>query len=236
MQTNIVGHRGLSGDYPENTKASILAAIESGLKWIEIDIQPTKDGQLVVIHDHTIDRCSNGSGRVDSFTLAELQQFDFGAWYHDDFVGEPILTFSELLNLAKYYDLSLNIEVKLDTDCAVSVVRTMQKQLEIANIDKHKLLLSSFSAAVIRQLALQCPEYRLGVIGNKLTEQYLQLLREFKVFSCHLNYQYITADDIETLKREGYQIWCFTVNQVGQFPLLGEVDAIFSDFPLKFMK
>ena len=236
MQTNIVGHRGLSGHYPENTKASILAAIESGLKWIEIDIQPTKDGQLVVIHDHTIDRCSNGSGRVDSFTLAELQQFDFGAWYHDDFAGEPILTFSELLDLAKYYDLSLNIEVKLDTDCAISVVNTMQQQLELVNIDKGKLLLSSFSDAVIRQLSLQCPDYCLGVIGNKLTEQQLQLLQETNAFSCHLNYKYITAEDIETLKYQGYQVWCFTVNQPEQFPLLDEVDAIFSDFPLKFIK
>ncbi len=68
---NIVGHRGIAGHYPENTRVSIEAAIELGLNWIEVDIQPSKDDVLVVCHDHTVDRCSNGEGRVDALTLSE---------------------------------------------------------------------------------------------------------------------------------------------------------------------
>ena len=75
----IIGHRGVAGHHPENTKVSIEAAAKLGLEWVEVDVQPTKDNILVICHDHTIDRCSNGSGRIDEQTLAELRQFDFGA-------------------------------------------------------------------------------------------------------------------------------------------------------------
>ncbi len=71
-----VGHRGVAGTHPENTKASINQAISLGLKWIEIDVQPTKDDVLVVCHDHTLERCSNGKGRIDEHTLAELEALD----------------------------------------------------------------------------------------------------------------------------------------------------------------
>lgn len=68
MPSIIVGHRGVAGTYPENTRVSVQAAINLGLSWVEVDVQPTKDNVLVVCHDHTIDRCSNGKGRIDEYT------------------------------------------------------------------------------------------------------------------------------------------------------------------------
>ncbi|MDF5393565.1 glycerophosphodiester phosphodiesterase family protein, partial [Vibrio parahaemolyticus] len=100
METLLIGHRGVAGSYPENTKISIQAAIDLGLKWVEVDIQPTKDNVLVVCHDHTVNRCSNGQGRVDELTLEELKALDFGSWFSTDFSGEKILTLDELLTLA----------------------------------------------------------------------------------------------------------------------------------------
>ncbi|MCV5942927.1 glycerophosphodiester phosphodiesterase family protein, partial [Escherichia coli] len=76
------------------------AAIDLGLKWVEVDVQPTKDNVLVVCHDHTLNRCSNGKGRVDAHTLKELRQLDFGGWFSEDFAGETIMTLEELLSLA----------------------------------------------------------------------------------------------------------------------------------------
>ncbi|MFA0621332.1 glycerophosphodiester phosphodiesterase family protein, partial [Vibrio sp. 10N.222.49.A4] len=101
MSSIIVGHRGVAGTHPENTKASIEQAAKLGLKWIEVDIQPTQDDQLVVCHDHTLERCSDGKGRVDEHTLAELRQLDFGSWKSEQFVGEKILTLKELLALVE---------------------------------------------------------------------------------------------------------------------------------------
>ena len=124
MAITIVGHRGVAGQYPENTLVSIQAAIDMGLEWIEVDVQPTKDMQLVICHDHTIDRCSNGYGRVDSYTLEELNQFDFGAWFSPQFNHQSILTLTQLLRLIEPLEISLNIELKIDTPCyAQALVR-----------------------------------------------------------------------------------------------------------------
>lgn len=100
MKTLLIGHRGVAGKYPENTKVSVQAAIDMGLTWVEVDVQPTKDNVLVVCHDHTVNRCSNGKGRIDQMTLAELKALDFGRWFSNEFANESIMTLTELLELA----------------------------------------------------------------------------------------------------------------------------------------
>ena len=75
--TKNFAHRGFSGKYPENTLLAFEKAIEAGAEGMEFDVQLTKDGELVIIHDETIDRTSNGSGRVKDFTYEELLQYDF---------------------------------------------------------------------------------------------------------------------------------------------------------------
>jgi len=102
----LTGHRGAKKEFPENTILSIRHAISSGCKAIEIDIHQTKDNQLVVIHDATIDRTSNGKGRVDSYTYEELLEFDFGK-------GQKIPALSEVLELAKETKIKLMIESKI---------------------------------------------------------------------------------------------------------------------------
>lgn len=240
MQPIIAGHRGVAGQYPENTRSSIMAAIRLGLKWIEVDIQPTKDNQLVVIHDHTIDRCSNGSGRVDSYTLEELRRFDFGSWFSADSSGEAILTLDELLEIATAHAVSLNLEVKLDNTlvdkgAAKTVVKTLQQALTRSDMDKNRILLSSFSKPVMSKLAEQCLNYKLGLITEKLTGEDIEQLQEIGAYSCHLNYAETSEDDITLLHEAGYKVWCYTVNRPEDFPALPMVDAIFSDYPQRFI-
>lgn len=164
MPSIIVGHRGVAGTYPENTRVSVQAAINLGLSWVEVDVQPTKDNVLVVCHDHTIDRCSNGKGRIDEYTLAELKQLDFGAWFDPRFAGETIMTLEELLVLAAEHDLGLNIEVKVDKHDVASVVQQLKAQLDQSPLVADKILLSSFSHDIILQLHQHCPGYKLGIL------------------------------------------------------------------------
>ncbi len=235
MANIIVGHRGMAGSYPENTQVSVQAAIDAGVKWVEVDVQPTKDGILVVSHDHTLERCSNGHGRIDSYTLAELQQLDFGAWFNSKFAGEPIMTLETLLNLAARHQLSLNIEVKVDGHDVASVAQTLKQQLDSSPLGAEKIMLSSFSHPIIALLYQHCPGYRLGVLTEALSDADLQLLKQVNAFSCNLNYESLTAGQITTLRRHGYQIWCYTVNNKQDFPLLEQVDAIFTDWPQRFV-
>ncbi|MGR2820727.1 glycerophosphoryl diester phosphodiesterase [Vibrio vulnificus] len=235
MPPMIVGHRGVAGSYPENTRVSVQAAIDLGLSWVEIDVQPTKDNVLVVCHDHTIDRCSNGKGRVDAYSLKELQAFDFGGWFDETFAGEQIMTLESLLNLAAEYDLGLNIEVKVDNHDVGKVALNLKNLLDKSPLTADKILLSSFSHDIILQLHQHCPGYKLGVLSERLSQRDRQVLKEVNAFSCNLNYRWITEKHIRDLKTGGYQIWCYTVNQADKFRYLDKVDAIFSDYPERFI-
>ncbi|EGQ9975234.1 glycerophosphoryl diester phosphodiesterase [Vibrio vulnificus] len=235
MPPMIVGHRGVAGSYPENTRVSVQAAIDLGLSWVEIDVQPTKDNVLVVCHDHTIDRCSNGKGRVDAYSLKELQAIDFGGWFDEAFASEQIMTLESLLNLAAEYDLGLNIEVKVDNHDVGKVALNLKNLLDKSPLTADKILLSSFSHDIILQLHQHCPGYKLGVLSERLSQRDRQVLKEVNAFSCNLNYRWITEKHIRDLKTGGYQIWCYTVNQADKFRYLDKVDAIFSDYPERFI-
>lgn len=92
-----IAHRGASGYAPENTRAAFERGIAMGVDMIETDVQLTRDGELVLFHDATVTRTSNGHGPVGDYTLAELRGLDIGSWYAPEFTGERILTLSEML-------------------------------------------------------------------------------------------------------------------------------------------
>ena len=103
----VAAHRGWCSKYPENTMAAFKAAIELGVDQIETDVRITKDGELVLMHDNTVDRTTNGSGRVIDMTLAELKSLDAGN-------GEKVPTFLEFMELVKNHPtLTLDLELKI---------------------------------------------------------------------------------------------------------------------------
>ena len=92
-----VGHRGYSTAFPENTLVALNGAFQAGADLVEIDLQKSADGHVVVIHDDTVNRTTDGVGRVDEKTLAELRTLDAGSWFAPEFTGEPIPTLEEAL-------------------------------------------------------------------------------------------------------------------------------------------
>jgi glycerophosphoryl diester phosphodiesterase len=110
----VIAHRGLDEVYPENTVIAFKAALERGMA-IEIDVRGTSDEELVVVHDDTVDRTTNGSGAVAQMTLAELKALDAGSWWGDKFKGEKIPTLMETFDAVKQYgtaETTLIIEMK----------------------------------------------------------------------------------------------------------------------------
>ncbi len=116
----IIAHRGLDETYPENTLTAFKAALEKGMA-IEIDVRGTKDDELIVLHDETVDRTTDGEGRVDQMTLAEIKALDAGSWRGEEFAGERIPTLMETFDVVKEYgtaETNLIIEMKtLDLGC-----------------------------------------------------------------------------------------------------------------------
>lgn len=235
MTTLLIGHRGVAGKFPENTKVSVQAAIDLGLNWVEVDVQPTKDNVLVVCHDHTVNRCSNGKGRVDQMTLSELKALDFGRWFSDEFANESIMTLSELLELAAENDLNLNIEVKVDHHSANEVAQMVAQTLLDGPLPKERILLSSFSHDVIRALHKHCEGYRLGVLSEFFTRKDRLLLEEVDAYSCNLNINWVRSRQINKLQQAGYKVMCYTVNNPNKLKHLPILDGIFSDHPSRFL-
>src|SRR5438552_15213509 len=107
----VAGHRGKPGEFPENTLASFRSAIELGVDVIELDVHRSEDGGLPVIHDHLLDRTTDGSGLVRDHTMAELKRFDAGSWKDPGFAGERIPSLDEVLALARG-QVGVAIEIK----------------------------------------------------------------------------------------------------------------------------
>ena len=137
----IVGHRGFRSRYPENTIPSFKAAVDWGIKAIEFDVHPTRDRKLVVTHDHTVERCSNGKGYVHDFTFDEIRRLDFGGWKAPEFANTQIPTLEETLDciLSKDPECYLLIELKEDDDeCTRQVFDICSRY----NLFSHSLILS----------------------------------------------------------------------------------------------
>ena len=110
-KTKVWAHRGASGYAPENTLDAFRKAVEMGADGIELDVQMTKDGELVVIHDETIDRVSNGKGWVKDYTYEELKKFNFNKT-HLEYTKEEIPTLEQVYLLIKPTNLTINVEIK----------------------------------------------------------------------------------------------------------------------------
>jgi len=109
-----IAHRGFSSAAPENTLAAFGQAVELGPEMMECDVRQSRDGRLVVIHDPTVDRTTNGKGRVGEMSLAELRELDAGAWFGAEFAAERIPTLEEVLDLSRG-KVDLIIEIKEDS-------------------------------------------------------------------------------------------------------------------------
>jgi glycerophosphoryl diester phosphodiesterase len=108
----VIAHRGASAAAPENTMAAFRKAAAMGAECIETDLHLSRDGRLVVMHDATLARTTNGDGLVKNFTFAELRKLDAGSWFSEEFKGERIPVVEDLLDFAGQTDLSLYLEIK----------------------------------------------------------------------------------------------------------------------------
>src|SRR5690554_7959632 len=108
----VLAHRGYSGKAPENTMAAFELAVKSGADGLELDVHITKDGEVVVIHDDTVDRTTDGTGRVEDYTYEELLKFDAGSWFGEEFKGERLPTLADVCEIVKGTDLIFNVELK----------------------------------------------------------------------------------------------------------------------------
>ncbi|MFD2613284.1 glycerophosphodiester phosphodiesterase [Paenibacillus gansuensis] len=206
-------HRGWSGKAPENTLAAMRLALgEYYVDWMELDVQLTKDGVPVVIHDFTVNRTTNGRGRVKDKTLADIRALDAGSWYSREFAGERVPTLEEVLTLAKGR-CKLNIELKNRAGLYPGI-ESKVAELILAHGMECDTVITSFDVKTIREVRRIHPEMPTGLIIDSRPSDLLQRLREYGADFLSISYKVLTAEFAEEAIRSGFTVMAWTVNEV----------------------
>ena len=164
-----VAHRGFSTEAPENTLPAFRLAKERGFSYVETDVQFTADGYAVCLHDQYIDRVSSGSGAINSMTLEEVRQYDFGAWKGEAYAGTKIPTLEEFLELCRNLGLHPYIEMKAETVTGEVRARQLAQIVEACGM-KGKVTWISFSHYLLSVMRDCDPEAPLGYLVEYVDE------------------------------------------------------------------
>jgi glycerophosphoryl diester phosphodiesterase len=188
----IIAHRGASGFAPENTRAAFDLAVQLGVSEIELDVQLTSDGQVVVCHDSTLERYGHGNAVVERLSLPELLQLDMGGWYAEQYSGERMPILCEVL--AKYRDsLTYHIELKgLSPELPAAALASIRRAaLEDCCI------VTSFSLDQIIRMRAADPNLRLAWLVPECTDQALAEAEKLSLFQLCLKARCVTAAQVQ---------------------------------------
>ena len=229
-----IAHRGASMIAPENTLAAFSKAIEIGMDAIELDLHGTVDGEVVVIHDSSLDRTTNLRGPVNQTTLETIKQADAGSWFNPQFAGEPVPTLAEALEFITDKTMAvLEIKDSLISEAVVEKVCEMNVLERIVIISFHISVLES-----VRQLEPRIPTgYLIGSSnGNTHPIQLCQQISTLGSSLLNVNHHLITAEFAYEVCRRGISLWSWTVDDVNRMRqmLAFGVQGITSNHPDRF--
>jgi len=229
----IVGHRGACGHAPENTLASFKAAADLGCKSIEIDGMTTKDNQVVVCHDTSVNRCTNGTGAVLLKTLAELEALDAGSKFDPKFAGEKIPTLEETLEYVHSLGMSINLEIKPTSGWQVETTTRIIEVLKESQPADLPLMFSSFNVEALEVAQRLAPEIERGYLCEVPPSDWERRLKAVGAASLHCHHSFATEQIIKDVQSAGYRILVYTVNDadIGKRLLDWNIDGIITDFP-----
>lgn len=213
----IIAHRGHSIGAPEQTLAAFRAALEHGVTMLEADVRRTADDVLVLLHDGTVDRTTDGTGPIADLPLPAARALDAGSWFSPEFAGERIPTLEELFALVEEYDADLCLEVKGERHDETAALA-----IEVATLvrDRGRLdrdVLASFDHAALDRARIAVPGTRVG--PDRLPERgptsASALLAQARAIGAPVIQHHFADLDAETVARtqeEGVEVWAWPVN------------------------
>jgi glycerophosphoryl diester phosphodiesterase len=220
----IIGHRGAAGTTPENTLASIADALNCGVDWIEIDVRMIDD-TIIVLHDETLDRTTDGSGSVYKHSLAELRSLDAGK-------GEKIPLLTEVMQLIDAR-AGLNIEIK-QHDVVDSLVTLIKPFIKQQPAWRDRLMFSSFMPKVMSQLsAVSTSGCLIGALSEANKGNAIPFATGLNAYSVNIPLKQLSQSMVYMAHERGLKVLVYTVNNVADIRRCYElsVDGIFTDFP-----
>lgn len=231
--TKVFAHRGASADAPENTMAAFEMALEMGADAIELDVQMSRDGYLVVVHDPVLERTTDGEGFVKDYTLEELQRLDAGTWFDERFRGERIPTLAQVFELVRGQAV-LNVEFKLMPIRYPGIQEALVKLIRDTDFPIGDLIVSSFEHPSL--LRLQSLEPRLAIAP--LFSHYPASFEALPGSVMHPHWGVVDEEFMATARAEGRKVNVWTANDPRAWERLRalSVDGIITDTPDKLIE
>jgi DNA polymerase-4 len=215
------GHRGASGHELENTVRAVRRALELGADGVEVDVHFVDD-QLVVIHDDTLERTTNGHGQIADGSFADLRTLDAG-------FGERIPTLAEIFDVVNRRAV-INVELK-GPHTTAPVAALIGEYVNRYGWSHDDFLVSSFDPARIREVKQLCPEIRVGALIKKAPRSLAGIADVLGARSLHVSQRCVTSQLVAEAHRYGLKVFVFTVNQpeeIARMKTLG-VDGAYVD-------
>ncbi len=213
----VIGHRGAAAYAPENTLEGLREAARRGARWVEFDAKLTGDGVVVLMHDDTLDRTTDGHGAVAAARFADIARLDAGAWFAPEWCGARVPTLADAVSVLGEFDLQANVEIKPCPGRAAATAKAVVEEIRGCwPAGREWPLLSSFSPeclAVARRLA---PELPRGILIWEHPADWPELARQLDCVSIHCANQHIARDWAAAIRSSGYGLAVYTVNEPGR--------------------
>lgn len=218
-----IGHRGAKGHTPENTLASFQKALDLGVDGIELDVHLSLDQKIVVIHDETLDRTTNGKGLVGALTLKTLQDFSI-----DDTHSIP--TLAQVFDLV---DRKCFVNVELKGNATAQPVGDLIEQYVWKGWQYQDFIVSSFDWKMLQEVHLKYPQIRIGVLTATDLDLAIAFAESIAAFAIHPYFHLLTLENTRAMQQKGFRVFAWTANEIEDLDKLKsfQVNGIITDFP-----
>lgn len=221
----LLAHRGGGTLAPENTVAAIAVGRSHGYRGIEFDAMLAADEVPVLIHDDTLDRTTSGHGNVAALSASELGRLDAGSWHSPAFRGEPVPMFEAAVRYCRAHDIWINIEIKPAPGAAARTGEVVSRATArlyadlvraggdaATAVDPRVPLFSSFEREALVSARAAAPDIPRGYLLDRVPADWLEQLQALGCVALHTNHRHLTQALAQQIKRAGYWLFCYTVN------------------------
>ena len=227
-ETKVMAHRGASTEAPENTMAAFQKAIDDMADYIELDVQLTNNGEVIVMHDSNAYRTTGVDANIVNMTYKEVKTLDAGSWFSDEYVGENVPSLKEVLELTQG-KIKLNIELK-PADNGTALAKNTVRLIEKYNM-VNDCVITSFSESALKAVKTYNQEIKVGYILSAAYGDFYDM-KNVDFFS--VNAAFLSKRTIDAIHNSGKQVYAWTVNNKEAIKNLTNkgVDGIITDNPV----